>query len=143
MYYYFVPYQKDINSALQKLREREFKAGRYNPVIEFPEFPITEKSLMPGPLHQSIEEAVESTEAEGTRSILDLQEVSDTADYFMVTGVPKNKLIKIYKTEKPTHEMIINNLSILDDVPRIEGIYAIIFKDNVPSEIFFGGWSAD
>ena len=29
-WFYFVAYQKDINSALQALRRREFQAGRYN-----------------------------------------------------------------------------------------------------------------
>ncbi len=27
-YYYFVPYEEDINSALQTLRKQEFEAGR-------------------------------------------------------------------------------------------------------------------
>jgi hypothetical protein len=39
-YWYFVDYEDDFNSTLQKLRERDFKAGRYNPVIPMPEFPI-------------------------------------------------------------------------------------------------------
>jgi hypothetical protein len=29
-----------IETALKSLRRREFEAGRYNPVIAFPEFPI-------------------------------------------------------------------------------------------------------
>jgi hypothetical protein len=49
-YWYFVPYEEDRNAALQKLREREFLAGRYNPVIDFPEFPIDEKTS-PGKQH--------------------------------------------------------------------------------------------
>ena len=34
-WFYFFPYQADINSALQALRRREFQAGRYNPVTPF------------------------------------------------------------------------------------------------------------
>ena len=33
--YYVVPYENDINHALQALRQREFEAGRYNPVVRF------------------------------------------------------------------------------------------------------------
>jgi hypothetical protein len=39
-WFYFVEYQSDINSALQALRRREFEAGRYNPVMWFPPFPV-------------------------------------------------------------------------------------------------------
>jgi hypothetical protein len=39
-WFYFVDYEPDVNAALQKLREREFRAGRYNPVVWFPEFPV-------------------------------------------------------------------------------------------------------
>jgi hypothetical protein len=34
-YWYFVPYERDIDAALQKLRVREFQAGRYNPTMPF------------------------------------------------------------------------------------------------------------
>jgi hypothetical protein len=32
-WFYFVDYQSDINQCLQELRQREFKAGRYNPAV--------------------------------------------------------------------------------------------------------------
>jgi hypothetical protein len=32
-WFYFVDYEPDINAALRKLREREFRAGRYNPAV--------------------------------------------------------------------------------------------------------------
>jgi len=34
-YWYFVKHEPDIDHALQQLREREFRAGRYNPVIRY------------------------------------------------------------------------------------------------------------
>ncbi len=34
-YWYFVPYSENPKVALEALREREFKAGRYNPVLPF------------------------------------------------------------------------------------------------------------
>ena len=37
-YWYFVPYQSNIQAALDSLRAREFKAGRYNPVMPFQRF---------------------------------------------------------------------------------------------------------
>ena len=46
-YWYFVPYQPNIQAALDALRAREFKAGRYNPVLPFQRFPVDADS----PLH--------------------------------------------------------------------------------------------
>ena len=38
-YFYFVKHNPDLNEALAELRQQEFQAGRYNPVIPFPSFP--------------------------------------------------------------------------------------------------------
>jgi hypothetical protein len=54
-WFYFVPYQADINNALQELRRSEFKAGRYNPVPPFLDFPINAGAPEPGAQHASIE----------------------------------------------------------------------------------------
>ncbi len=62
---------------MEELRNREFNAGRYNPVIPFPEFPISEDSPSPGPKHKSIEDALNAAIPDGTRSILDLTKVSN------------------------------------------------------------------
>jgi hypothetical protein len=37
-YWYFVPYEQDEQSALDKLRAREFAAGRYSPAIRYLKF---------------------------------------------------------------------------------------------------------
>jgi hypothetical protein len=58
-YCYTVPYENDYNTALQKLREREFEAGRYNPVVPFPDFPLDKDSESPGKKHSSIEAVFE------------------------------------------------------------------------------------
>ena len=64
---YFVPYQPDILAAMQALRRREFEAGRYNPAVRFP---MDRNAPSPGAQHDSIEEALTASEADGTRSIL-------------------------------------------------------------------------
>jgi hypothetical protein len=89
-YYYFVPYQKDIDAALQALRRREFEAGRYNPATPFPSryFPLGPQSPAPGRQHDSIEEALEDSDADGTRSILDIERVADTADFAVAARLP-------------------------------------------------------
>lgn len=60
-YWYCIAYQTDTNTTLQALRQREFAAGRYNPIVPFIDFPITDSSPTPGAQHSSIEEALEPT----------------------------------------------------------------------------------
>lgn len=69
-YWYTVKYQFEVDIALEERREREFRAGLYNPVMAFINFPITSNSLVPGPRHRTMHEAMEASDADGTRSIL-------------------------------------------------------------------------
>jgi hypothetical protein len=66
-YWYFVRYEQDLNEALQKLRKREFQAGRYNPVIPLLDFPIDSNLPCPGPQHKTIQEALDDAAEDGTR----------------------------------------------------------------------------
>ncbi len=127
-YWYYTSYQPDLNAALQMLRKQEFQAGRYNPAMPLLDFPITESSPAPGAEHPSIEAALEASEADGTRSILDILRVSDTpcpfsrdefkatllgGDYEILGQVfntafrlPSAELLALFGTEQPTHEMV-------------------------------------
>jgi hypothetical protein len=68
-YFYFTPYQKDIQAALEALREQEFKAGRYSPAMSMADppsymfafkFPPDDTSPAPGARHNSIGEAIDA-----------------------------------------------------------------------------------
>lgn len=142
-YYYFVEYQPDIEGALQELREREFQAGRYNPVMPFLDFPIGPDSPAPGAQHDSIEDAFEDADADGTRSILDLTRVSDEPDFGVVVPLSEEVLLDLYGTNQPTHEMILRNMDFFEDIERGQGIYITVYKDGAPAEIFFSGYSFD
>ncbi len=142
-YFYFVNYQPDVNAALQELREREFRAGRYNPVMPFPPFPVGPQSPAPGAEHDSIAEALEDSDADGTRSILDLDHIADEPDFGAVTPLPEEILEDLYDTTQPTRAMIEGNMDFLEDIDRGQGIYIIAYKGGQPSEIFFAGYSFD
>ena len=87
-YWYYTEYQTNIDTTLQILRQKEFAAGRYNPVLPFIDFPITADSPALGSQHSSIEEAMEAAEADGTRSILDMFQVSTIAVAIKVKTLP-------------------------------------------------------
>ena len=93
-YFYFTKYQEDTNAALQTLRQREFEAGRYSPVMsmwDF-EFPPNENSPTPESQHSSIDEAMEDGGADGTGSILDINRISEQPDLLASTLLPTGHL---------------------------------------------------
>ncbi|HEX3247826.1 MAG TPA: hypothetical protein VHS05_00255 [Pyrinomonadaceae bacterium] len=141
-WFYFVPYQSDINIALQDLRRREFKAGRYNPVMWMPPFPV-DLNAAPGAQHASIEEAMEDADADGTRSILDMERISDTPDYGAVVPLAEDELLDLFGTGKPTRKMIEDNDDLFERLERGQGVYLIAYQDEEPSEIYFAGYSYD
>ena len=142
-YYYFVEYQEDVEAALQELRQREFEAGRYNPVQPFPDFPVGPDSPAPGPDHISIYEATEVADADGTRSILDIESISDEPDFCRASPLSEDQLEQFFGTTRPTREMIFENTDFFQDVERGHCIYITIYKNGRPSEIYFAGYSFD
>lgn len=142
-YFYYVKYQPDIDQALQHLREREFLAGRYNPAMPFISFPITSSSPAPGAQHGSIEEAMEASDADGTRSILDLQFVGNDPGFFTASRLSDERLVDLYGTAKPTREMVHCNMGFFEDIDRGQGVYIVIYKDGMPDELLFAGYSFD
>lgn len=142
-YWYYVAYRPEIDLALNELRNREFNAGRYNPVIPFPEFPITEESPSPGAGHKSIEEALSASKEDGTRSILDIDHISEEMKYCAAAPLGEDTIEELYGTNKPTHTMVEEDMSFFDYVDRLMAIYIILYEDDMPSEILFAGYSAD
>ena len=91
-YWYAVKYRPEIDLALADLREREFRAGRYNPVMPFIDFPITPASPASGPRHRTIDDAIAASDADGTRSILDISGTADEPDFGVACPLPPEVL---------------------------------------------------
>jgi hypothetical protein len=162
-YFYFTPYQKDIQAALQALRETKFNAGRYDPAMQMASppsymfqmrFPPDESWPAPGAQHASIEEAIEASEESGTGSILDLSRVGSAPDFFTVCPLDDQELVRLFGTTKPTRDLLdsalINPKSgqetaglFWDGIGRGEGRYIVIYAGSEPREIFFVGYSFD
>ncbi len=142
-YFYFVDYQEDLDQALQELRRREFLAGRYYPAMDFLDFPVDPRAPSPGARHDSIEEAFEDADADGTRSILDLDRISDEPDFGAVTPLSDETLEALYGTTRPTREMIEQNMDFFEDLDRGHGTSIVVWKDGKPDEILFAGYSYD
>lgn len=142
-YWYFVDYDSDVNKALRDLREREFRAGRYNPAIPFINFPLSSASPTPGPKHKSIEAALKASAEDGTRSILDIEKVGTKRDYSVSVPLEQSVLQSLYGTTQPTRGMVENNLDFFEPMERGHCIYFAVYKDGKPHEILFAGYSFD
>src|SRR6266446_5654427 len=101
-YWYTVKYRPDVEVALDELREREFRAGRYNPVMPFIDFPITAASPAPGAQHRTIQDVFADADADGTRSILDIADIADTPDFGVAAPLDREVLEDLYGTDQPT-----------------------------------------
>jgi hypothetical protein len=148
-YLYFVRYDPDVDAALQELREQEFRVGRYNPVVGHPQFQFPSEAAEankppPGAQHKSIRHAVEAAGADGTRSILDLDHVSDTPEFNAVAPLPPDELERLFGTEQPTHDEIEQNLDgVFEGIESGQGVYIVAYRYNQPDELFFAGYSFD
>jgi hypothetical protein len=148
-YWYVVKYKPDVNEALQELREREFQAGRYNPVIEFLDFPIGPHSPAPGARHATMAEALEASEANGTRSIIDLERISETSELGTARRLGDDVLQELFGTTRPTRATVEAKYGLLSHLRshgllrRGQGFYIMLYKNNMPNEIYFAGYSYD
>jgi len=154
-YFYYVNYEEDKNNALQKLRQREFEAGRYAPVMyqwDIP-FPLDNLSEAPAPgkKHTTLEEVMEGEFffEDGTGTILDILRISDELDYNSAYVIKEEELIKFFGTDKPTRKIIDEKVwdfweSIVYSFGvRGVGICITVYENDVPTELYFGGYSFD
>jgi hypothetical protein len=157
-YFYFTPYQQDVQAALDGLREQEFRAGRYDPAMSMADppsymfqfrFPPSAGSPAPGARHASIEEAVAAGEADGTRSILDIERIAEEPDFAAACALPPDQLIALFGTAEPTRERVEKVLikeggdGFWEEIRRGHARYIILYGDAGPQEIFFAGYSVD
>jgi hypothetical protein len=142
-YWYLVKYKPDIGEALRELREREFQAGRYNPVTRFPAFPVGPHSPAPGAGHLTIAQAVQAAGADGTRSILDLDCVSDEPGFGAASPLEHDLLDELFGTTQPTREMVEAGYDLWDHLDRGLGVYIVVYRDGQADEVYFAGYSYD
>jgi len=142
-YWYTVKYRPDLKVALDELREREFRAGRYNPVMPFIPFPITPSSPAPGARHRTIADAFADADADGTRSILDITDIADTPDFGVASPLDPDVIEDLYGTDQPTRAAVEANMDFLEAVERGHAVYVVLYSGGVPTELLFAGYSYD
>jgi len=134
---------EDLQGVLDDLREREFRAGRYNPVLRRLDFvePAFSRQYRAAQ-HDSIMDAIMDAGEEGTRSILDIQEIGTRADFGVAAPLPRAALMQLYRSEHPTEKAVRANKDFLQWTAPGQCIYVVIYDDaGEPSHVLFAGRS--
>jgi hypothetical protein len=152
-YWYFVPYEDDLQAALDKLRQRELEAKRFFPAVFSPFGPdITSMSPelkkllagMGGDRCKTIAEAQEAAGETGTRSILDIEKIGKQPDYGVAAPFPDELVEAAFGTAQPTKQQAEDDLGdLLEHVERGQCSYVILYERGKPAEILFVGYSYD
>lgn len=157
---YRVPYQTDVQAALDSLRADVFARGVYEKPWEmFPEMrgdladeiesygadPASVARLRAGEPPASIDEAIEWSTTEGTHSVLDTPTVGSSPEFGVLTAVDPARLAEIVGSTEPDAEALWAARDDLDELveERWEGYYAVGYNGGAPSTIVFFGVSGD
>jgi hypothetical protein len=124
----FTKYDPDIQRALDTLRRDVFAAGEFRYAEEHP---------------ASIEEALEIADADGTASILDIQQIADEPEFCCAAPLSTDELKRYFGSEHPTRDDIEASDDFWEDLERGQARYAVVYFDGKPSEIYFAGYSFD
>lgn len=127
-YQYVVDYEPDIQAVLEKLRAQVFESGEFNGAEMNPATP---------------EEAVEMTECDGTRSILDITTISETPDFCCAAPYTEDELVGYFGTARPTLETAQQIDDLWNDLERGQARYIVIYDGDKPTKILFMGYSFD
>ena len=159
-WHYTVPYQPDIQAALDTLRQDAFAAWKH---------------AHPRKRYRSIDAVLTAVGADGTSSILDVHHISttplpatkqDISQYhfhdpqdmarFMaalyerlgnVFPLSREDYLALFGTDRPTRHVLAHASASLttlyDRVERNSGVYLLLYENDVPTKIYFMGISGD
>lgn len=127
-YEYLVPYQPDLQIALEELRAVVFASGEFNTADLGPATP---------------DEALEMADADGTGSILDIQRIAQEPDFCCAAPFSQDELQQFFGTEKPSRAQVQRSDDLWENVDRGQARYVVLYEGEKPSEIYFAGYSFD
>jgi hypothetical protein len=157
---YFTPWQQNADEALQELRKRVFREGRYGRIGRWREMPGALDARRRGlPMPQwfilkglmgvwaafdlvqgtrggaTVEEAVARAGQDGTHSILDITDgISKTPNFGTAFPAPERWLIDAYGTSRPTRQMVEKGFRPADDLERWSCVFFAVWDDGESAE---------
>jgi hypothetical protein len=86
---------------------------------------------------------MEASDADGTRSILDIFTISADPEYLAAAPLSDDTLNSYFGTTRPSRAIVESNMAFLNEVQRGQAVYIVLYKEDVPIELFFAGYSFD
>ena len=127
-YQYIVPFQEDAQAALDALRADVFARGDYYGSETRP---------------RNIKEAVARSGESGTRSILDIDRVSNKPGSMRAAPFSADDLARYFGGDRPTVKMVEECEALWEELERGQARYVVAYEGGVPSNLVFVGYSFD
>ena len=127
-YMYAVPFQDDVEAALQALRKDVFERGAYFLAERRP---------------RSIKEAVDQTDETGTRSILDIERIAATPRSRHAAPFTPEELARYFGPGQPTARMVEESDDLWEELERGEARYLVTDEPDGTKQLVFVGYSFD
>ena len=126
-YQYVVPYDDDLQAALDRLRREVFARGAFYGAEQNPKTP---------------EQAVKMTGETGTRSILDIERVKKKPDSCCVAPLTAAELQRYFGTDRPTLQTVETCDQFWEELERGMARCVTVY-DGDRKQLFFVGYSFD
>ena len=94
---------------------------------------------------KTIEDAIANADADGTQSILDIQDIASEPEMCSASPWNEMELEDYFQSVTPTRNDIERNLDMFwDDIERGTARFTVVYNDSgKPVEYFFAGYSFD
>jgi hypothetical protein len=127
-YQYVVPYQENLQAALDGLRKDVFERGAYYGSEARP---------------RTIKEAVKLSGESGTRSILDIERITKAPASCCAAPLTHDEIARYFGGQTPTIKMIEECEDLWEDLERGTARCVVIQEGTGPKELVFIGYSFD
>ncbi|MEL7500415.1 MAG: hypothetical protein AAFN77_22670 [Planctomycetota bacterium] len=144
-YWYEQPFESTTEATLKRLQQRVFDAGEFNPVIAIPKFPFPNGEANSHGF-RTIEEVVEESAEEGTRSILDIECFSGHQAAGCTSIISAEMCEFLFGTMEPDAALVRDRLPVSEawnELDRGECLHLIAKNRAGPKIVFFWGLSFD
>ena len=127
-YQYVVPYQPNLQAALDELRKDVFERGAYYGSEARP---------------RTIKEAVRRSGESGTRSILDIERIAKVPASSCAAPLTDEEIARYFGGQTPTIKMVEECEDLWNDLERGTARCVSIYEGGAPKELVFIGYSFD
>ena len=127
-YRYVVPYQENVQAALDGLRKDVFEHGDYYGSAARP---------------RTIKEAVKRSGESGTRSILDIERIAKSPACSCAAPLTSEEMARYFGGQWPTIKMVEECEDLWQDLERGMARYVLIYEGAAPKELMFIGYPFD